>query len=263
MVYFTQAYAAHIGVTHSLEHVNCQDAAFACEIKTPVGVIQLGIVLDGCSSTPAPELGVQSAIKYIPKMVETIFNHPGNVSMISEKPWLLINKLYFMIQQRISELAILLGPETEAEFDQIIFDHFMFTVCGYVITPWHVLYFRAGDGVFVVNNDLYNATTRSSASYIGHTLVSLQNPAKVHLEKEGFYIKAFKAGSVYRVLVGTDGFAYGRAKQFVHERVWFCDNNAELLVCLLALFKSNATSDDMAIAKASLTGGGHDVSYAD
>jgi hypothetical protein len=251
MVSFTQTYAAHMGVTHNIERVNCQDAAFACDIETPVGIIQLGLVLDGCSTTLAPEVGVKSAIKYIPTLVKELFNIAENVPFIAAKPWLVLNALYISIQARITEIAILLGPETAAEFDQVIFDHFMFTIQGYLITPWYLLSFRAGDGVLIVNNELINAYAPSSgASYLGHTLISPDNPKKVCLEKERFEIRAFDVQGVSRVLVSTDGLAYDRGREFITDRAWECNSNIALLEGLGGLFVSKSTYDDMAVAKA-------------
>jgi hypothetical protein len=213
--------------------------------------ISIGLVFDGSGGAPHSETGVWMAKTVTPKIFSQLFATAVNQERLTSKPGLIARDFYPAMQQAIRKWARALQITKVAEFDQFVFDCCMFTIVGFIITPRHLVTFRAGDGVILINNKLQVFATpigQNTPSYIGHTLISEKNPRRCSLEQIGFDIKQYQRTSAGRVLVATDGLA--AATQLLSTAVWQCKTDQDVQSELNILHSLQATSDDMALVAA-------------
>ncbi len=173
-----------IGKSHRDKNMNNQDAhAIYSSDK-----ITAGIICDGCGSEPHSEVGAVLASKFI------LSSLVDNVSL--DDPLEILSNIENDLLSKIHSIA---DASDAFEYKQYVYDHFLFTIMGFLITKKRTYIFSFGDGMYALNDEvhrigpfLYNAPP-----YIAYNLFN---------SDERFVLQEdVKTSTVKNLFIGSDG----------------------------------------------------------
>lgn len=194
------------GTTHKSDNMNNQDA-ISLHIEND---LIIGIVCDGCASThdnikatfSNNEIGAKLLAYLMSKNMKELIPIIG----ISNGD-LFIEKLNKNISQQLISIIDILAPNNENEREMNIFDFFMTTVLGFVLTPQNFVIFCSGDGVVGFNNRI--KVLDEEGSYFSASLLGECCPSKYTKQPELNNFKVFSSGQsseLQSIFLATDGF---------------------------------------------------------
>jgi len=184
-----------VGIDHVYGGINNQDALGIVSRKNRI----VGIVFDGCGSGSRTEFGSIFAAQWLPSFIA---DYPYSITDESMK--LFGDK----ICQKISQMANVMDIDDEYKSNLIV-DHFLFTILGFIIEEEQTYIFGLGDGVYLVNNvmtildpdegkDVSAPDFISNApDYIAYNLIGGDVDLKI--------LETMKTSQVESLIVGTDG----------------------------------------------------------
>ncbi|MDO8408072.1 MAG: protein phosphatase 2C domain-containing protein [bacterium] len=168
----------------------------------------VAVVCDGCGSTPHSELGARFGAQLCAKTLQVMARYANQAvgsSLISREPRLFLFDVQRSILANLEQTARSLSVD-QAEFERTIYEHFLFTIVGVVMTEETVLIFSIGDGAYAVNGDAHiiPPCEGNMPPYIAYQLLpGTMDP--IHLD---FKMHAhLPTAEVASLLIGTDGTA--------------------------------------------------------
>lgn len=161
----------------------------------------VAVVCDGCGSGKHSEvgshLGANLFAQTITDEVEKMHNKGCPLAMIA----------FGRIQQIVLGYFSTLAKAMGGSFSQTINDYFLFTIVGAIVTPEEYCVFSLGDGVFILNGDIYSLGPfpNNSPPYLMYNLVGSSlldtNSAIISLQMQ---VRG-PTRDLNWLLVGTDG----------------------------------------------------------
>lgn len=200
---FEFASGSVIGRDHSRLNKNCQDAFAFNRTKDFV----VAFVTDGCGDTkdsPYSEvgarIGARLATHSVSQMVANMVQHKSTEHLGNPKAW---ERTREDLLAHIRVLANAMG----GSFTETISNHFLFTLVGIVITPYHTAIVNIGDGVYIINGEMVqlHPMEGNAPVYISYGLIetSLKTTQPEALK---FQIqKVMPTQELDSFLIGTDG----------------------------------------------------------
>lgn len=182
------------GAGHIRSGKDNQDAHHA--ICTPSFTVAL--VCDGCSDGAFSGVGAQFACRLIAKSVADLITHSSTSAVQMDSFW---ERVRSDVLAQVRVLAISMG----GSFSQAINEYFLFTVVGVVITAEKTVFFSIGDGIIIVNGELYQLGPfpRNAPPYMAYGL----SPDRMQYEEQAlrFRLLTMDTEQVEDLMIGTDG----------------------------------------------------------
>ncbi len=200
--HWTISGGSHIGHSHIFKRTNCQDAFGLASWKTSAW----GVVCDGCGSGRHSEVGAnllcQAACREISRLVQK--NYPPN-----KIPDILFQSLIRLID--LNQHFTAPAYEEIGETARYIEDYWLATIFGFIFNKNELVIFNAGDGVFVLGDEIREIDQNNSPKYLGYAC--LRQPQLVGVGEE-FIPREFdvrlpgnKFAQTNQIMVATDGFS--------------------------------------------------------
>jgi len=163
----------------------------------------VAVVCDGCGSGKHSEVGSHLGANLL---AQTITDDVEKLH-IEGRP--LAQIALGRVQQIVLGYFATLAKATGGSFSQTINDYFLFTVVGAIVTPDEYCVFSLGDGVFILNGDVYplGPFPNNSPPYLSYNLVG-SSLASTHPESLNLRINTYgTTDNLQWLLIGTDGVA--------------------------------------------------------
>jgi hypothetical protein len=155
------------GRNHILDGRNCQDALRHSAFEVGEDSYMVGVVADGCGGGKYSEVGAQLAVQFIPSAVRDLVQQQVAIEAI---PTLLYSQCIQLFKDLVDSYPFAEISERIRFVDQ----HLLFTLIGFLITPEESIVFAAGDGVVVINDEVYLREQNNTPMYIGYHLIDPQ-----------------------------------------------------------------------------------------
>ena len=168
----------------------------------------IGVVCDGCSKERHSEVGSQLTAQLL---VETIRRHHlqglarGNPNL----PFI-HRGAYFPFWEKVrldvlAQIRVLANAMGES-FSRTVWNYFLFTTVGFIVTELGAAFFSIGDGVFFINDEMVRLGpfTDNKPPYLAYDLVDLPDDSFESSDLR-FRLDIYPPGAVDSLLIGTDG----------------------------------------------------------
>lgn len=176
------------GRYHILSNSNCQDAFKVAEIVVKDRTFILGVICDGCGSSPHSEVGAKLISSFV----------------ISRLGYFLQNKVPFgklipLLNIELTKwMADIIRPLPDAKF---IIDYLLTTIIGFVIGPKETLVLASGDGLVMINGDIDFRDQGNTPDYFAYQFVYQQ------LDYE-FDVYRIPTKKLNRLAIGSDAWEH-------------------------------------------------------
>lgn len=152
----------------------------------------IALVCDGCGSGLHSEVGAKIGAKLI---VETIAQHLKN-GLENPNFW---KDLCLELLSKIEVFVNILSTETDRK--ELIYNYFLFTIIGVIITPQKTVIFASGDGVIFINGKqiLIEKFENNAPPYFAYGLLNYPELSQFKIYQE------IDTKDVKSILIGTDG----------------------------------------------------------
>jgi len=189
-----------LGHHHVLTGKNNQDSFCYSFSKNLI----VGVVADGCGSTPYSEMGsrigANALLASIKDSFDALMRRTGLYysGSLQSAFWRNIGALTLGKMESIIKIAF---PNNLIE--DIVRDHFLFTLVGFIITKEEAFIFSYGDGMWCVNGEVNSIGPfpGNAPPYIGHKLIG-RGPG---FDKKISVHKGIDTSEVSSILIGSDG----------------------------------------------------------
>ncbi len=188
---FDIAAGSVIGREHRRLGRNNQDA-YAIQVK-PNWTI--AVVCDGCGSCLHSEVGAQLGAKWVIASLDRRFQQ-GQLQLQFPDFW---SGLQQDLLSQIQQVATGLG----ADLETVIWDYFLFTIVGAIVTSEITVVFSLGDGVAMLNDEvlLQGTIADNRPPYLAYGLF----PNELSLTDVKFEVYLRSTAMLNTLLIGTDG----------------------------------------------------------
>lgn len=184
--------AQHVGRSHLLLARNYQDALAV--VDTPD--CQIGVICDGCSEGAHSEAGATLGAALIASRLAW---HRSSFPTIDKTLDFVALRLLDHWKDLLASYCF--SPRQHVQFIQ---DHLLFTVVGFIATPQRVTVFHAGDGVYVVNEQVTLLDEMNAPHYLAYHLIP--HAVERELPPFGFSIESWTTAEVERLMIGSDAW---------------------------------------------------------
>lgn len=150
-----------IGSEHQRRQINNQDSYDA---KRMGNQYIWGIVCDGCGSGLRSEAGAHFLSNYLNSKIPYFINSGSTIQEIPDQ--LFIAGLGYL-SSLASDRAMIGIPEVI----KFIKDHLLCTVLGFIMDKKECVFFNAGDGVIVINNEAFRIDQNNAPLYMAYHLL--------------------------------------------------------------------------------------------
>jgi len=185
------------GADHRYIRINCQDAVRILRRSSDIRAIGsqfgkevvVGVCSDGCGTGEHTEVGAQLGVNIATDVIssEHLINDEVDWSHIKDE-----------IVRKIDTIALSSWSD-DNDYTKLIIEYFFFTIIGFVMTPDFTTFFRAGDGVLVVNGENVPIKTPEGnrPEYLGYNLLnsSIRPEIEVMIRLPTSEIDSFLLGS--------------------------------------------------------------------
>jgi serine/threonine protein phosphatase PrpC len=161
------------GADHRYIRTNCQDAVrvFSRTLHDKLwgnNTVVVGVCADGCGTGEHTEVGAQLGVNIATDVIST--EYLSAASLGNEVDW---NTIKDDIVARVGNIAQSVWS-LEQDYNALIIEYFFFTIIGFAMTSEETTFFRAGDGVLIVNGEDIPIKTPDGnrPEYLGYNLLS-------------------------------------------------------------------------------------------
>ena len=179
------------GTITGREHIrlgkNNQDAYYSVSNED----YTIAVVCDGCGSGLHSEVGAKIGAKLVVKAISNeLQNGLDNTNFWDN---IRLNLL--------SEIKKIVNILTEEDIVKFIYDYFLFTIVGVIITPSKTIIFTIGDGVIIVNNEqtFIESFSNNAPPYLAYGLCNYPELSEFKIYHE------LETKDINNILIGTDG----------------------------------------------------------
>lgn len=186
-----------IGTDHVLEGKPNQDAFVWSAHNDCI----IAVVCDGCGGAKHSEVGSKVGARIIVKLIEEQLRY--NLATLDSPHTSFLEKVR---QDVLAQLRILTNAMGNS-FSQTVADYFLFTIIGFLITPFRALIFSIGDGVFIVNGEIttIGPFPDNEPPYISYGLTGSKVTDKNPEFLKFWFYKFLQTEDLNSVLIGCDG----------------------------------------------------------
>ncbi len=191
------------GREHLVYGINCQDSLFAKTFEHEGYTYHIGVVSDGCGEGERSETGAHLATSFLIYKMEKLVRDGYSIKFI-------LRKLYFELLRFLKKILTAYDlKHLPAEEVDVIKNHFLFTVIGFIIGPDDTVIFAVGDGVVLINDFLDVRDQKNTPTYPTYHLVSSKylKSDRTYIPKE-FDVYDVKTENMQKLAVGTDSWQY-------------------------------------------------------
>lgn len=192
-----------IGRGHILIGKNCQDSIRVKTIIDNEDTYHIAWISDGCSEGSYSEVGSNLATTYLLNKTISYIKNGVSEDLI---PYFLFqdlaNYLNFILQ--ISDISDQKNPIEKVAF---VKDHLLFTLIGYIIGPESTTILAYGDGVFIVNDQIYFRDFNDASPYPGYLLIDPQylDPNRTPMN-QFFDVYVYDTENIDKLAIGSDAW---------------------------------------------------------
>lgn len=207
------------GRNHLLDGRNCQDTL--CQLRFELDGQQylVGVIADGCGEGKHAEVGAQLATQFVPYAIRHLMQLG---TTLEELPALLFEEVLHFLTSLIDGYYF----ADIAERVQFVHEHLLFTLIGFVITPQQTLVLAAGDGLVIINDEIYLREQQNMPTYIGYHLIDQRylQPNATPLPA-AFDLYSAPSSQLKRLAIGSDAWL---VEQELLEQIWGMKTPARL-----------------------------------
>lgn len=195
----------HLGDHKVLVGKNNQDA-YQYLVKDDY---MIGVVSDGCGSTPYAEFGSRFLTNLITKELHRLLPEKGRFSMVMDALW--HSTLYYM--QSVA-MTVFEGHRASSRFREnlmeILDGNFLATIVGFVILPEQTHIFHIGDGFYFINEEPHEIKTLhlNRPPYIAYNLYDESTQVYFGKENLKFKVETFNTADIKSLMIATDGLKH-------------------------------------------------------
>ena len=192
---FELAAGSVTGSQHRLTGKNNQDAFYS--LRTPSATI--AVVCDGCGSGTHSEVGAKLGARLVVGAIAQLLARSDEPS-----PWS-TEDFWQQVQQQVLNQLHPLADQMGGCTAQTIGEYFLFTIVGTLLTPTAAVVFSLGDGIMVVNGQVFQSGPfpNNAPPYLAYKLLN-SSLSKIEI----FQIQVqhhLPIDQVETILIGTDG----------------------------------------------------------
>ena len=182
----------HLGSKNLLIGKNNQDALNCVKSSDCI----IAVVSDGCGSSSQSEIGSQMVCEWVCKLIPEYLNSGYE-----------INEMWPNLKNDIIANIKTIAQNMSGNFIDNIMEKFLFTILGCIITPENVFIFSVGDGVYFINDKIYNLGPfpHNAPPFIAYDCIPSTLFMNGPIENLDFNIQIYDTDSVESILIGTDG----------------------------------------------------------
>ncbi len=186
------------GRGHILSGRNCQDSLKTVSLTIKNETFLIGWISDGCSSGSHNEVGSNLGTEFLINQSELYLQEELPVEII---PLFLFEDLLQFLRTNLSSQS-LKTPQKQAMY---INDFLLFTTVGFIIGPKYGLIMAYGDGLVIINDEVYKREFDDESPYMGYLLTDPKylSPTRRPIPNE-FDIYSFKTADLKRLAIGSD-----------------------------------------------------------
>jgi hypothetical protein len=191
------------GADHRYIRTNCQDAVRIFRKTFDDNTVVVGVCADGCGTGEHTEVGAQLGVNIATDVIST--EYLASATLGTEVDWSTIKD---DIVTRIGNVAQSVWSVNQ-DYNALIIEYFFFTIIGFVMTEEETIFFRAGDGVLIVNGEDIPIPTPEGnrPEYLGYNLVSSSIRPNIEI------MLRLPTAEVDHFLLGSDGLKDIRAAE--------------------------------------------------
>ena len=191
------------GADHRYIRTNCQDAVRIFRKTFDDNTVVVGVCADGCGTGEHTEVGAQLGVNIATDVIST--EYLASATLGTEVDWSTIKD---DIVTRIGNVAQSVWSVNQ-DYNALIIEYFFFTIIGFVMTEEETTFFRAGDGVLIVNGEDIPIPTPEGnrPEYLGYNLVSSSIRPNIEI------MLRLPTSEIDHFLLGSDGLKDIRAAE--------------------------------------------------
>lgn len=192
---FELAAGSIAGRNHQRTGLNNQDAYYGFSSSEAT----IAVVCDGCGSGAHSEVGAKIGARSVAEAIRrSLWNQPPDYPLDSA----FLEAVRREVLVQLQNLAQAMGGDGDAVDKQIVYDYFLFTIIGALLTPRGAMVFSLGDGVIIVNGKplFLGPFPDNAPPYLAYELLW---PDKECWQFQVHYQLAID--EVDSILIGTDG----------------------------------------------------------
>lgn len=191
--------ASFPGSDHRRIGKNNQDSLYHDRVTVEKTKYTFGVVCDGCSAGARSETGAHLMVSYIASEIPMMLQ--VGVSM-EEIPGALFSRCIGYLSA-IASMTSMGDPIKRIDF---IVNHLLCTIIGFITDNERIIFFSAGDGVLVINDQFIQIDEDNKPRYLGYHLVDRKYlTAKDGIVPDAFVVQTYQMGSINRFAVCSDG----------------------------------------------------------
>lgn len=203
---FTLKTGKVIGYDHLQTGKNCQDSISVRQFTLPDGDYQIVFLSDGCSLADVKpefshsEVGALLATEFLVTQTESYLRagiYPPLISIF----------LYDDLLVYLKSLVDLQGFQQPIEVVNFVKHYLLFTIIGFLVTPKYGLILANGDGLIVLNEEIYTRAFDDKPPYFGYHLIDQKylatTPSSI---PTSFDIIEFDPQNLFKLAIGSDAW---------------------------------------------------------
>ncbi len=203
-----------IGAEHQRRQVNNQDGYVTGETIYQDKHYFWGIICDGCSAGLHSEVGAVLLANYLCQEIAYLISFGSTLSEIPDQ-------LFIAGLSYLRSLASQTAKDKPTARINFIKNHLLCTVIGFILDEQDCIFFNAGDGVIIVNNDITRIDQKNMPLYMAYHLLHkdlLKDFNQQSLLK--FSTQEFKLDELEHFAVCSDGMEENIISQiWEHEHI--------------------------------------------
>lgn len=197
---FTLKTGKIIGRSHILAGRNCQDSLRTTMSEIDGSRYLIGWISDGCSEGAYSEIGSNLATEFL--LNRTIGYLQEDIPLEIIHLFLFEDLLSFLKSNLTSQF--IKTPQKQALY---IKDFLLFTLVGIIIGPKNSVVMAYGDGLVIINDEVYKRDFHDESPYPGYLLIDPRylDPHRRPINHD-FDTYAVKTANIKRLAVGSDAW---------------------------------------------------------
>jgi len=188
-----------VGSEHKRIGKNNQDSFNVDEAIIEGKKFLFGVVCDGCSAGARSETGAHLMASFITSEIPMIL-YAG--VPLEEVPQALFSRCIGYLSAVASQTNVG-DPNRRLQF---IVDHLLCTILGFITDYDRIIFFSAGDGIFIVDDQFFKIDQDNKPKYLAYHLVDRKYlTAKEGIVPQSFEVRDIQFSNLERFAVCSDG----------------------------------------------------------
>ena len=197
---FTVKTGKVIGRSHILSGRNCQDSLKTATIELNNQTYIVGWISDGCSEGDHSEIGSTLTTQFLANQSILYLKRGIPLEVV---PLFLFEDLLVFLRTNMASQH-LTTPQDRAQY---VKDYLLFTLVGFLIGPKSSQVLAYGDGLVIINDQIYRRDYQDESPYPGYLLIDSRflSPTRRFLPQE-FDIYPVKTADIQKLAIGSDAW---------------------------------------------------------